>query len=55
MTKEQLLEEKKTIEKAIADQESIIHASKTNIHWQKKRLKLVDDHLKSLPEEKEKV
>lgn len=53
MTKQELQDEKQIIEKAIKDQELIIDASKTNIYWQKKRLKLVEEQLKSLPEEKQ--
>ena len=55
MTKEQLLEEKKKIEGEIKYYEADIESSKNAIHWQKKRLKLVEAQLKSLPEEKEKV
>ena len=55
MTKDELLSEQESIKALIKTHELLIEESRTAIYWQKKRLKVVESQLKSLPEEKEKV
>jgi len=49
---EQLLQEKEQIELRIKDQESHIERIKIGIYWDKKRLKLVEQQIAALKEEK---
>lgn len=45
---EQLIGEKQAIEETIKSYEKTIEQAKTFIHWQKKRLKLVEQQIESM-------
>lgn len=52
-TLETLTEEKTDLEKKIANDEAVIESATTSIYWNKKRIKLIDQHIKALPVKEE--